>query len=224
MPENDNYKTIYSSDDAGESYKAFHYIRLLEMNDRFAADIDAIRSRYDIKVDESSREPIDDIEERYKHLLYNDDFIGDVRAVARRIKLQGDWLNGLALYVCGQPAGATLYPDFGLHRIEARRVTDDDEPHIALKLYGDMTRQELEKASKYIRVFIEKNMDYRSVNKLSDDRLRKIRLVRKWLDEGKTFKEVADLLADRNFSPQTYSDVRKQYSEFMSYVERIYQE
>lgn len=224
MPGNNHYKTIYRNDDIEESHKAFHYMRLLEMNDSFAADVDAIRSRYGIEVDKSARVPTDTVEERYSSILSSEEFIDDVRAIARRIKLQGDWMNGLALYICGQPAGATLYPDPDLHRIEARAVIDTDEPHIILKLYGDMTRQELEKATKNIRVFLTKNMEYESVNRLSDNAIKKMRIIRKLLDKKKSYEEIADILDDRGFDFQLYSDVRKQYHEFMGYVERIYQE
>lgn len=224
MPDNNDYKVIYKNDDLEEFHKAFHYMRLLELNDSFMADVNAIRRRYDISVEESNGETLDAIEQQFEHLLADEHFINDVRIIARRIKLQGDWLNGLSLYVCGQPAGATLYPDFDLHRIEARAITDTDEPYIEMRLYGDITRQELEKATKNIRLFIENNMKYESVNRLGDKTILKMSFIRKSLNEKKSFKEIAEVLVDHNFSPQTYSDVRKQYQEFMHYVERIYQE
>lgn len=222
MPEDDDYKIIYSSDDTEEFHKSFHYIRLLELNDRFVDDVNRLREKYKIHVDENSEKSLSDIEEEYTDLLSSDKFIDDVRVIARKIKLQGNWVNGLALYICGQPAGATLYPDFDLHRIEAKAVTDSDEPHLVLKIYGDMTRQDLVKATKSIRYFIEKNMDYESVNKLGDRTILKYHFIRKCLADGMDFKDIPDVLETHGFELQSYSDVRKQYHEYMAYLERIY--
>jgi glutaredoxin-related protein len=222
MPKENDFKVIYRTDDLPEYRKYSVYTQLLELNKNFKEDVNSLRERFGIVVLEEKMS-LGDINEVYHDVLNNDDFMDSIRVMAKRITIQGDWVDGLAEYVCGADAQASLYPNVDLHRVEARAVTDSDEPHVELKIYGDIPQQDLEKiVSKRIRLFINKRMGYQSIKGLNDKTFRKIKTIHHYADTH-SMKEISEILYDLKYPKQDYGSIRRQYQEYMKYADRFYQ-
>lgn len=217
MPDND-FQIIYSNDDAQERDKYWLYTALLEFNDAFIKDVDSLRRKYGIVIDITANTI-----NAHDSLLENKDFMGDVQKIAKKIKLQGNWLNGLAMYVCGYPPQEVLGPDDILHKVSARAVNDSDNPYLEIRIYGDIPTQELNEAVKAVRDFMKANMKYESVNASLDQDALLNSMLFKQLSKGMSAKNANNkMVEDFDNESVEYSNLRRRLADYKKYAERLY--
>jgi hypothetical protein len=197
--------------------------RLLEQNERFINDIVFIRNKYGIEVE------IQGDYSDYAYLQYmnnpprlvsDENFLQDVRKIAAKIKLPGDWERAVVDYVFGIQSigiGAFEYEKRAVGRV----VEKNDEKYVEIRLYGDLTTIELREIikSEGVRKLIKAANPTKKPYKVSDYVGFRVHQLR---HRGLTYEQIWKQLTKEKHKYEDYHHIHKLHKRFEAKVDKLY--
>lgn len=145
-------KVFFIENDArlGDLEKEFQAYQLLIRNDEYLKDVEAIRKKYSVgQYPVEGDAPVIDKELDPENEADRTRFYEDVRAIADKIQFPGDWEWAVREHVVGYDPADGLLP-----RTQKRIVATAHVDHIELKLFGDVTVQDVKDHWKEIKKLI----------------------------------------------------------------------
>lgn len=195
--------------------------RLLLYNERFIADIEAIRQKYDITVGSQG----DYSESAYMDYMSNppsittdSDFIKDVKQIVKHIQLPGDWEKTIIDYVFG-------IDNVGLGTFEyekavrGRIVDNDNQKYVEIRLYGDVTIPDIRKSAKSIRELIVQS---KPTKKPYDTDIGVGATIDDLRQQGLTYEQIWEKLSDSGKKYEDYHHTHKVHTRFKKRVDEVY--
>lgn len=212
------YKNVKNYDKQLE--KGFQAVQLLVRNEAYLRDIEALRNKYSLdqfSIEEEAAPSFHFTDEIDGEI--NEEFGKDVEVIANKIHFPGRWIAVVSEHAKSGVKVEGLTP-FGYKMIEA--IIYDD--HTELKLFGDVTTQDLRSVMKEVRKLQDKHQNRSTNNQVKyKARLDKNLLVFDKAKGGVPYKDIARYCNEEGIQRgMQYADVSKYVEQAEQQIAKIY--